>query len=303
MTLFVFAAGVFYSPPVTFKLLETIEAHSSHVTDVTFGKDGAEIFSAGFQGELRRWSNGTLEHDFIGLASCVNAIALDGAGESLYSTSNEEGCVKWGIATGDRRQVIGRPKAFNSVALADGGAALLLANARSKLYRVSATGEVAYQVGLGGKNRRILATIPEAGLVACGGLGQELILLDQETGEIRNTLSLETAAVTSAALSPDATTLVLATYEGALYGHDLGSGRLSGAEQTPLERIASIRFLGDRLIASAPFALLAFDPDRLCPMACAELPTKGNYSIAVSPADRCIAVGSADGRVRLFEVE
>lgn len=295
--------------PVTFTLLDTIEAHSSHVTDVAFGIDGATLFSAGFRGELRCWSEGTFVRDFVGLASCVNAVAWDAAERTLYAVSNEEGCRAWdvvtgeGWATGEGRPVIGRPKAFNSVALADDGAALLLANARSTLYRVSKTGAVAYKSDLGGKNRRILATLAHQGLVACGGLGPELPLIDQGTGETATVLNFETAAVTSAALSPDGSTLVVATYEGALYGYDLGRGRLGPKAQTPSDRISSVRFLGERLVAAAPFALLAFDPGDFRLVARAELPTKGNYAIAVAPDGCRAAVGSADGRVRVFALE
>ena len=56
--------------------IDEIDAHSSHATDVAFAPDGAVIYSAGFQGELRCWSDGKPRMDLAGLRSCVNAIAV-----------------------------------------------------------------------------------------------------------------------------------------------------------------------------------------------------------------------------------
>lgn len=283
--------------------IDEIDAHSTHATDVAFGADGTAIYSAGFQGELRCWTDGEAKANLTGLRSCVNAIALSGDGANLFSVSNEEGCVAWDLANGTRRTILGRPKAFNSVALGDGDSSIYLATSRSKLYRVDPAGKVAYQTDLAGKNRRILTSLPDAGLVVCGGLGPALLFVDCDSGAVKECLSVETAAVTSASPSPDRRSLVFATYEGALQRCDPDGGRILASAALPVDRIASVRHLGDTLIAAAPYALLAIAADDFDIVARCDLPTKGNYSLATCASTGRVALASADGRIRLFTLE
>ncbi|MFX1582529.1 MAG: WD40 repeat domain-containing protein, partial [Promethearchaeota archaeon] len=154
-----------------------------------------------------------------------------------------------------------------------------------------------------GRNISSVHFSPDDKYLAAGGLGDDIYLWAFPSGDLVKEIKGHETAVNAIQFSPDGQLLGSLGYEETLIIWD--TKNWEPIHSINLEsRAMDLTFTTDskKVVAAIDYGVRMWnlrtgDIDKQF-----ELPVKGVYSVAVSPTRRWLAVGSSDGKVRIWEI-
>lgn len=291
--------------PPALTLEAVIDAHDGHCMVVRFTPDGGSLVSGGFGGQARIWSGAgwTATGELRGHTSSVNGVALHPTGKRAVTISSDRTVRVWDMSSGAQERLLGRhAKAVTGVDISAGGelVATVGHDGRVRFWRM-ADGAPAGDVVVG--ERPASVGLHPSRRWAAVSTGSRLRVLTTEGEDVAD-LEIPGSASTAARWSGNGDVLVASSVEGCvrMWATDewevVREVRASGGGWVPLAvspdgRLLAIGWDHHIGVWTAP----ADDPA----IVVGDLP-KGVYSLDFSPDGSKLALGCADGRVRIWAV-
>ena len=266
------------------------------------------MVSAGMDNLVRLWSvpDGSLIKTFEGHTHSVNSLALSPDGWTLATGSTDTTLRLWSFPGGEPQHTLrDRKKVVSAVQISADGRWVAAGSygGRAKVWTM--TGEDVVGIKASERNLAAIALSPDGSTLATAGLGDNISLWALPSGEPIGVLSGHEMAVLSLAFIDGGTRLVSLGYDKTVRVWDAGAWQQRSV--LPLEGPTV------RGMAMAPgedmVAVAAEGEVQLWSLAGGELlervaiGVKGVSGVAFSPDGTRLAVGGADGRIRVFGLE
>jgi len=292
---------------VTVKPYATWKAHGSHVPDLLFAGDGQILVSAGMDNAVHLWAVtgwsrlSTLE----GHTHSVNAIALSADGRALATGSSDATVRLWTFPEGEVRQILqDRKRVVSDVTFSPDGRWVAAASYGGRVAVWTLDGEPVTGFAAGKRNLTTVAFSPDGRMMAAGGLGSQVGLWSLPGGELQEALEADPTAVLSLAFIDRGKVLVSLGYEGSIRLWDTGTWHERRSVQVDAEGPRRLVLFGDEKHAAVCVAgqVQLWSTVR---WECAHVLDIGPKSVeaaAFSPDGRWLAVGAADGRIRVWDL-
>jgi WD40 repeat protein len=289
-----------------------IDAHDGHCMVVRFTPDGRSVLSGGFGGQARLWSGPQWAPagELRGHTSSVNGIAIDPSGRRAVTISSDGSARVWDLPNRTEERLLGRHTgAVTGVDVSSGGevAATVGQDGRLRWWRLvdgAPIGDVSV-----GERPASVALHPSRGLSGPGNdwaavtTGARVRVLTV-AGEAVAELESPGPASTAVRWSTNGDVLATSSVDGAVRmwetdGWDVVREiGVPGGGWVPLAVSPDGRFLAvgwDHHVGV--WTASGADPSTVV----GDLP-KGVYSLDFSPDGSRLALGSADGRVRIWGI-
>lgn len=248
------------------------------VTALTVSSDGDSLGLAGSDGRIVVLGTGNVSTSqaqaqsmSVRRAVAVAGLAFSGDGRHLVSIGRDSVAELWRVSTGDRRLAMnGHEHPLRAVATSANGAWIATGGDGTRVMVWGAESGRLTQ-SLGGQHAdsvNALSFHPDSRLLASGDASGRVIVWDVETGRVRWNLQGHNGEVTAVAFSNDGSRLVTADNLGQALVWDATTGIAMGGLTGSRSAIRSLAFSTDTV-----------------------------------PSDVVLAMGSADGRVSLWDVE
>jgi len=155
------------------------------------------------------------------------------------------------------------------------------------------------------KNVAAVAFNVDGSLLASGGIGGDILVSNIPAGTLANRLKGHQGTVAAIQLLPDKKRMISIGYEGAMRFWSTDSWQQVGEITINAPRMLPMDISPDGSLAAiaAEFKIVIVDVNGMTVKEEIPLETKGNYGISFSPDGRLLACGSADKKVRVWEVE
>lgn len=292
--------------PLTLDLVATIEAHDKHCSAVLFTPDGSELLSGGFGGQARIWSTSdwSTAGSLDGHESAVTGFAMDRTGRQVVTASSDRTVRVWDRPSRAEISTLGRhTKQAMSVDVSGDGALVATAghDGKVRVWEVGTGAEHAV-INLGGRLGSV-AFHPTQSMIAVATVGPELRVMTPE-GETVVVLDGPPEASTTARWSADGEFLVASGTGGVVQVWDVEHWELTRKIDLPDGGWGPVALSADSRLMAVGWAnhvglwkASADDPDVVVD----RLP-KGVYALDFSPDSSLLAMGAADGRVRVWRV-
>jgi WD40 repeat protein len=286
------------------QLVAEFKAHDKHTSSLRFVPGGRELLSGGFSGQARIWSTSdwSFAGELVGHTGSVNGFGLSGDGSLVITASSDKTVRLWDLP--DRREIATLGKHRKQVLAvdlsADGGlAATGSYDGAVAVWSIPDQSETC-RIKVGNRVSSV-AFHPLKAWLATASISDDVLVLEPDGGEVVR-LATE-GPVSSVGWTRDG---------GFLIGVGANLVRLWSLENWELVRSFEVATTW-----LAPFALnsdsslLAIgwehhigiwkaDDDE--PAALIEGLPKGVYNLGFSEDDKLLAMGAADGRVRVWRV-
>jgi WD40 repeat protein len=290
--------------PIHPELVAEFKAHDKHTSALAFLPGGRELISGGFSGQARIWSTRDWSSvgELVGHTGSVNGFGLSGDGSRIVTASSDKTVRLWDLPGRTEIATLGKHrKQVLAVDLSnDGGFA-----ATGSYDGILAVWSMADQSEINrikiGERVSSISFHPLKTWLATANVSEELVVLEPDGGEVARLVA--GGPVTAVGWTRDGEFLI---------GAGVNLVRLWSSEDW--EMVRTIKVATTWL---APFAvnsdssLLAIgwehhvgiwkaDDDE--PATLIEGLPKGVYNLSFSEDDKLLAMGAADGRVRVWRV-
>jgi WD40 repeat protein len=290
--------------PVTLTPATTIAAHDRHCMAVRFSLDGHHLLSGGFAGQARIWSvaDGALAGELLGHTNSVNGIAV--AGSAVVTVSSDKTVRLWDLDSRRQLMLFGtHAKGVNAVDLtADGTLAATVAHDGVVRLWNTADGSGAGAITIGGRLPAV-ACHPRLPWLAVTTVGPDVYVLTRD-GERVTVLPGPGVGSTSVRWSPDGALLVVSGVEGVVQMWEVEGWQLARKIDLPGSGWAPVALSSDARLMAVGWAhhLGLWQADADDAQVVVEGLPKGIYALDISPDNDLVAMGGADGRVRVWRV-
>lgn len=291
----------FMEPPIV------IDAHTRHVSGVIFSPDNTMLLSSGMDNLVQAWATEewTQQYSFFGHTNSVNALAMTPQGDFLITGSTDTTVRVWAFPSGEVEHTLsGHKKTVSAVAVSASGKYIASGSYDGyvKIWEL-ASGQEILSLTEFRRNISSVTFSPDDKYLVAGGLGDDIHLWGFPSGELVQKIKGHETAVNSVTFSPNGELLGSIGYEETLIIRD--TRNWEPIHTITLEsRASDLTFTSDsKKVAAAidygvrMWNLRTGEIDKQY-----ELPIQGVYTVAVSPTRRWLAVGSADGRVRIWQI-
>ncbi|MGD2148175.1 MAG: WD40 repeat domain-containing protein [Anaerolineae bacterium] len=287
---------------------QVFEAHERHVTDLTFTAAGDLLISAGMDNLVRLWSvpDWSLSGTFEGHTHSVNSLSLSPDGRTLATGSTDTTVRLWAFPGGEPLYTLqDRRKVVSAVQISADGRWVAAGSygGRAKVWTLA--GEDVVGIKAGKKNLASIALSPDGSTLATAGLGDEISLWALPSGGLVGALSGHEIAVLSLAFVDGGERLVSLGYEKTVRAWATGTWEerivlplngptVRGMAMAPSEDTVAVAAEGEVQLWSLASGELR---ERVA------IGVKGVGGMAFSSDGKRLAVGGADGRIRVFGLE
>ena len=283
----------------------TFDAHVSYVLDLCFTADSRTLISCGFDNRVRTWQvpDWTLDLDFEAHDKSVNNVILTPDERMLVTCSSDQTVKRWawpGAAPLGTLQ--DRKQAVAAVRISPDGAWIGAAQYGGNVPLWTVEGDFVSRIKASKKNVTSLAFHPSGALLAVAGLGDDITLWSLPDGEAAGRSAGHKTAAGSLNFLGDGSRLVSTGYEGSIKVWDMK--RRAAIQTVPIEHGSwGLVLAPDQsraaLLAKAKVQLFETTKWTITD----ELPISTNSvnSAAFSGDGQWLAVGAADGKIRIFK--
>lgn len=285
-----------------------LEGHSKHVNKARFAPVGNLLYTLGFSGELFEWSTDSwkLQRQLEGHDQSVNALAFDPDGKTMYSGGTDSRLIFWDREQGTPREVITEyKKGIHQLKMLPASGLLAFSTPRQEilLYHIEEKRPL-QSFAPRGKRKGLFAIGPEERRAAVAEFTGTLLILSLPDLKVKQEIKVSDNPIMGCDFLTDRSVYTI-DYNGAIQIWDLD-------EEQPRAEVklddkdyyfASLSADRDRLAVSHSHHLRLYQASTLEEIKVLELPVKGNYGSDFSPDGRYLALGSADGKARVWELE
>jgi WD40 repeat protein len=286
----------------------TFEAHESYVLDLHFTQDGQTLISASMDNTVKLWNaeDWHLTQSVDAHDKSTSAIALT-PDERVLATASSDNTVKlWSFpelrllhTLQDRKRVVA------SVTASPKGDWIAAANYGGRVAIWDTSGELVTAFVASSKNVTSVAFAPDGKTLASGGLGNDIHIWSLPDAEQIAEVTVPEPAVTGLRFIQEGRMLIGLGYQSTLHVWDTATWE----PQPKLEREAAdaraVVFSRDEDLAAV---LL---PGEVEVRSFADWTMHGSLAVgttainsaAFSPGNQRLAVGAADGKIRIWELD
>lgn len=285
-----------------------LEGHSKHVNKAQFAPEGKLLYTLGFSGELLEWSTESweLQRQLEGHDQSVNALDFDPDGKTMYTAGTDSRLIYWDRESGQPKEIITEyDKGIHQLKVLPASGLLALSTPRLEilLYHI---GEQRPLQSFAPRRKRkgLFAIGPEERQAAIGEFTGNLLILSLPDLKVKKEIDVSEEPIMGCGFLTDRTVYTI-DYNGAIQIWDLDEEN-SRAEVRLHNKdyyFASLAADRDRLAVSHSHHLRLYQASTLEAHGVLELSVKGNYGSDFSPDGQFIALGSADGKARVWAVE
>ncbi len=286
----------------------TFEAHSSYVLGLLFSRDGSTLVSSGMDSKIKFWSvpdwKSILTLD--GHENSVNGLALSPDGGTLASASTDATVRLWSFPGGQERHVLrDRKQVVSSVRISADGRWVAAGSYGGRAALWTLAGESVTAIKASKQNLSSVAVAPDGHSLATSGLGGDILIWSLPDGRHVGALNGHETAVSNLTYIDGGRRLVSLGYEQSIRFWDAESRRelqvvrsdapgLRGLAFSPDESVIALSCESTVELRSVTDWALR---DKLA------VGTKVVNGMAFSPDGRWLAVGAADRKIRVWQLE
>jgi WD40 repeat protein len=275
---------------------------------LAFTPDGSHLVVAGFgPTQILRTEGWAPVAELRGHTQAVAGGAISADGSRLATSSSDATIRLWSLPDGAELDTLSlHKKTVAAVAFSPDGALLASGSydARVALYDLAAGSLRALLKGHQG-NVVSLAFSPDGNRLASGGLGDEVLVWGTSAGaEGAPLLRLGGHDTVAGVWGWRNGALVTSDYVGVLREWEGESGALKATTQLDMPTVGQLSFSPDGSLAAAvaPHTVTLLRTGDWETLESISLPIKGVYSATWSTDGALLAVGGADGRVRIYPI-
>ena len=284
-----------------------IDAHTRHVSDILFSPDNSVLITCGMDNLTQIWSvkDWAQLNTLFGHTNSVNSVAITAKGDFLATGSTDATVKIWQYPSGTLETTLsGHRKTVAAVAFSTTGDYVASGSydGHVKIWDVTSGTEQLTLTNLG-RNIASISFSPDGKFLVAGGLGDDIFLWEFPSGELIRQITGHETAVSAVTFSSDGEWLGSIGYEQTLKIRSTKDWEehLSIALES---RASDLDFTSDnkKVAAAIDYGVRMWDIRSGEIHKQYELPVQGVYTVSVSPTRRWLAVGSADGLVRIWQI-
>ena len=285
----------------------SFQAHASYVLDLIFTADSRTLISSSMDNSIRLWSvpDWELRGTLLGHENSANSLAL-APDETLLASGSTDATVRLrSLPAGQLlRTLPAHKKTVARVAISPDGRWLASASYDSqvKLWSLPA-GELVTTLRGHPRNAVALAFAPDSRTLVTGGLGDAALVWSVPAGELLATLPGHYQAVAALQFTPAGELLALDTEKLCFWSPE--GWELERTLTLPGGKPISLAFAPDGRLAAAavPHGLVLLSTVDWSIIDKSPVKPKGVTRVVFSPDGRWLALGAADKRVRIWEMD
>lgn len=282
------------------------QAHTSHITSVTFTPDSSHLISAGMDNMVHLWSIQDWEkvRTLEGHEKSVNSLSLTPQGDHLLTASSDRTARLWDLGIGKQINQFDQyahtaqlsPDGRWMIALDNPWLALVDFESRETLKRFKPFP----------KRTTAAAFSPDSTQLILGGQSDDLLIFDLTEMTLLKTIEKSHHRFTlSAQFSPQGERLATTGYEQRLKIWSSVDWALLHEISLEKQGVQSLAFSpdGSTLAVASDHRVTLVDATSGIVIQKYALPPKGVYCLAYSPNGNWLACGAADKRIRIWDLK
>jgi WD40 repeat protein len=293
-----------------------LEGHRFPVRDLSFGRDGTTLATAGYftdapgGWEVTVWDVGT-GHPALpraARAEAARSLALAPGGRALAVAGQDHSLWLWETGAARGRRLGEHPCHVEALALSEDGSVMAMADAEV-VVTLWDLADGRLRARCPGAHALTLTFAPDGKTLASGGGDRTVRLWDAATGQERGVLRGHPCAVVAVAFAPDGRLLASGDLCGAVTLWDLATRTKRATLEATTEKgflneITALAFSpdGQTLALAINREVQLWDVGTARPRACLEGHEGKVQCLAFSPDGRRLASGGFDRTVRLWDV-
>lgn len=283
-------------------------AHDSYVIALAYTSGGGSLFSAGMDNVVHSWDAGEWGRmtTFVEHEKSVNCFALTPDGQTLITGSSDATVRLWDIRTQEARHILqDRQRVVAALALSSDAWWIAAGSYKGRVAVWDLEGKVVTGFPASKGNITAVAFHPTEGhVLATAGLGSDIRVWHLPDADEIATLPVTTAAVATARFTPDGRYLLALTYEGYLRVWDARTGTALPQLHVDLTgaRTFALNAQGDRcaVLYEGRAEIRSFPGWAI--QASLDMDAKVLNAAAFSPSSGEVAIGGADGKIRIYQI-
>lgn len=285
--------------------LETFRAHESHINDIAFTSAGNHLLTAGMDNLVYRWSVPDWERTqiFSGHTKSVNSLSLARDDDFLVTASSDRSVRVWDLATAEEKRVL--ELRGTNISLSPGDRFLAAVDKDWLTLMDFQADKIISRFKPFPKRTTAIAFSPDANFLAVGGQDDDiLIYMLPEVEQPLVVKDAHEAFVLSILFSQNGQFMASTGYEGSLrlwHTDDFSQIGEVSLDQPGVQNLACSPD-GSLIAVASDHRVTLVNTTNAKVIQKEELDPKGVYCLAFSPDGTRLACGSADKRVRVWEI-